>query len=156
MLHHINSTEYLNYEDTKFSKSRNIGVFGDDVKKTGIAVDLWRFYLLANRPERNDSHFNWQDFIEKVNSEFIDNIGNLTNRALVYLQKNFDGEIKDLPLLDTHKAFIEECKKGFKEITASLEAVKLREGLRQILVIGNLGNKFFQDYDPLGQNKDRS
>jgi methionyl-tRNA synthetase len=148
MLHHINSTEYLNYEDTKFSKSRNTGVFGDDVKKTGISVDLWRFYLLANRPERNDSNFNWQDFIEKVNSEFIDNIGNLTNRALVYLQKNFDGEIKDLSLPDTHKAFIEECKKGFKEITASLETVKLRESLRQILAIGNIGNKFFQDMTP--------
>ncbi len=148
LLHHINSTEYLNYEDTKFSKSRNIGVFGDDVKITGIHVDLWRFYLLANRPERNDSNFNWQDFIEKVNSEFIDNIGNLTNRALVYLQKNFDGEIKDLPLPYTHQAFIEECKEGFNEITASLEAVKLRESLRQILAIGNMGNKFFQDMTP--------
>ena len=27
------STEYLNYEDAKFSKSRGIGVFGDQVGK---------------------------------------------------------------------------------------------------------------------------
>ncbi len=148
LLHHINSTEYLNYEDTKFSKSRNTGVFGDDVNKTEIPVDLWRFYLLANRPERNDSNFNWHDFIEKINSEFIDNIGNLTNRALVYLQKNFDSEIKDLPLPDTHKTFVEECKKAFEEVTASLESVKLRESLRLVLAIGNLGNKFFQDRVP--------
>jgi len=148
MLHHINSTEYLNYEDTKFSKSRNIGVFGDDVKKTGIPVDLWRFYLLRIRPERNDSAFTWHDFFEKVNGEFIDNIGNLVNRTLVYLKKNFDGEIKDLPLPETHRQFVHDCKKQFEELTEALEAVRLREGLRRILALGDLGNKFFQDMAP--------
>lgn len=148
LLHHINSTEYLNYEETKFSKSRNTGVFGDDVKKTEIPVDLWRFYLLANRPERNDSHFVWQDFIEKVNSEFIDNIGNLTHRTLVYLQKNFNGEIKDLDLPDTHQTFVADCRKNFAALTDALESVKLRESLRLLLAIGNSGNKFFQDMAP--------
>ena len=148
MLYHINSTEYLNYEETKFSKSRNSGVFGDDVKKTGIPVDLWRFYLLANRPERNDTNFAWQDFIEKVNSEFIDNIGNLTNRTLVYLKKNFGGEIRDLPLSSSHSTFAAACRDDFNRLTEALEAVRIRESLRIILAIGNRGNKFFQDMAP--------
>ncbi|CAG8811045.1 14970_t:CDS:2, partial [Cetraspora pellucida] len=36
LLHHIRTAEYLNYENTKFSKSRNVGVFGDDAKDIGI------------------------------------------------------------------------------------------------------------------------
>jgi len=52
LLHHINSCEYLNYEDGKFSKSRGIGVFGDDAGKTDIPVEVWRYYLLVNRPEK--------------------------------------------------------------------------------------------------------
>ncbi len=148
LLHHINATEYLNYENTKFSKSRNIGIFGNDVIKTGINVDLWRFYLLSMRPERNDSDFTWDDFIEKVNSEFIDNIGNLVNRSLVYLKKNFDGEIRDLDLPDTHQTFTGECTKEFEKVTAALEGVKIREALRLMLAIGNRGNKFFQDMTP--------
>ena len=147
-LHHINSTEYLNYEDTKFSKSRNIGVFGDDVRETGIPADLWRFYLLLIRPERNDSVFNWNEFFERVNSDFIDNIGNLVNRALVYLAKNFDGEIKDVPLDEEHRAFIAACREEFAAVTEALEAVRLRDGLRLILALGNRGNKFFQDMAP--------
>jgi methionyl-tRNA synthetase len=147
-LHHISATEYLNYENKKFSKSRNIGVFGDDVQKTGIHVDLWRFYLLANRPERNDSDFTWHDFIEKVNSEFIDNIGNMVNRTLVYLKNNFDGEIKDIELPDTHRKFVDECTKDLAKVTAALEEVKIREALRIVLSIGNRGNKFFQDMEP--------
>ena len=44
-------TEYLNYEDTKFSKSRGSGVFGDQARETGIPADIYRFYLLFVRPE---------------------------------------------------------------------------------------------------------
>ena len=32
--------EYLNYEDGKFSKSRGVGVFGNDAKDTGIPVEV--------------------------------------------------------------------------------------------------------------------
>ena len=44
-------SEYLNYEDDKFSKSRGLGVFGNDAADTGIPADIWRFYLLYVRPE---------------------------------------------------------------------------------------------------------
>ncbi len=36
LLHRISSTEYLNYEDGKFSKSHGTGVFGDNVMEIGI------------------------------------------------------------------------------------------------------------------------
>jgi methionyl-tRNA synthetase len=148
MLHHINSTEYLNYEDTKFSKSRNVGVFGDDVRRTGIAIDLWRFYLLSNRPERADTAFTWQDFFEKTNAEFIDNIGNLVNRTLVYLYNNFDGTIRDCALDATQQAFVQACQEDCAEVTQALEEVRLRDAIRRLLVLGNRGNKFFQDMQP--------
>ena len=43
--------EYLNYEDGKFSKSRNVGVFGNNASDTDIPADIYRFYLLYIRPE---------------------------------------------------------------------------------------------------------
>ena len=147
-LHHINATEYLNYENTKFSKSRNIGVFGTDVRETGIPVDLWRFYLLLIRPERSDSSFNWMEFFERVNSEFIDNIGNLVNRALVYLTKNFEGRILDGTPDEPQQAFVDACQMHWQRLTEALEAVRLRDALRIVLEVGNLGNKFFQDMAP--------
>ena len=49
LVNHLISTEYLNYEDDKFSKSRGVGVFGDHAKDTGIPVDIWRFYLMYSR-----------------------------------------------------------------------------------------------------------
>lgn len=49
-LHHLSTTDYLTYEGGKFSKSRDIGVFGDSAQKTGVPSDVWRYYLLSHRP----------------------------------------------------------------------------------------------------------
>jgi len=73
--------EYLNYEDGKFSKSRGVGVFGNAAAETGIAADVWRFYLLYVRPESQDSTFSWNDLMLKNNSELLNNLGNFANRS---------------------------------------------------------------------------
>ena len=55
MVRTISTTEYLNYEGGKFSKSRSVGVFGNQAKETGIPADVWRYYLLSSRPEVGDT-----------------------------------------------------------------------------------------------------
>ncbi len=74
------SLEYLNYEDGKFSKSRGVGVFGNNAQETGIPADVWRFYLLYVRPESQDSTFSWSDLMTKNNTELLNNLGNFANR----------------------------------------------------------------------------
>ncbi|KAI7777757.1 hypothetical protein LA080_003104 [Diaporthe eres] len=76
-VHHLSTTEYLQYEGTKFSKSRGIGVFGDQAKNSGIKADVWRFYLLYHRPEDSDTEFAWDAFIVANNSLLNNNLGNL-------------------------------------------------------------------------------
>lgn len=80
LVKHIMATEYVNYEDGKFSKSRGVGVFGNNAQDTGIPSDVWRFYLLYIRPEVADSSFSWTDLATKVNSELLNNLGNFCNR----------------------------------------------------------------------------
>lgn len=87
MLHTISSTQYLNYEDTKFSKSRNIGVFGNNARETGQPPEVWRYYLLSQRPENSDSSFLWSKFIAANNNELLANLGNFVNRVGLPWQK---------------------------------------------------------------------
>lgn len=93
MLHHISTTEYLNYETGKFSKSSNRGVFGDNVKDMPYIRSCWRYYLLANRPEAADSLFQWHDFKAKVNEELLPNPGNLCNRVLKFVYTNYQKQV---------------------------------------------------------------
>ena len=57
------------------------GVFGNDAKDTNIPVEVWRYYLLSNRPEQQDTDFKWVDLAARNNSELMANIGNFINRC---------------------------------------------------------------------------
>ncbi|NCN05145.1 MAG: methionine--tRNA ligase [Spirochaetales bacterium] len=149
MLHHMSSTEYLNYESGKFSKSKGIGVFGNDVQTTGIRADVWRFYMFYNRPETSDYVFTWKDFQEKVNKELIGNLANLVNRTLTFLGRFYDGVVPqpDLQNPDTAE-FWTNVRDYEKKIDGLLEWAGLRDGLRTIFELASYGNKVFQENEP--------
>ncbi|MCD6122385.1 MAG: methionine--tRNA ligase [Spirochaetales bacterium] len=145
MLHHMSSTEYLNYESGKFSKSKGIGVFGTDAKETEIPADVWRFYIFYNRPERSDAVFTWKDFQEKVNGELIGNLSNLVNRTLTFAVRYFDG---DVSRGEKDADFWKNAAKLEKGIENAFEKVELRDAFRRIFALSSLGNKKFQDAEP--------
>jgi methionyl-tRNA synthetase len=88
LVKHLSGIEYLNYEDGKFSKSRGVGVFGNQAKLTLIDSDIFRFYLAYIRPESQDSTYSWDDFSTKNNSELLNNLGNFINRYFLFYDLN--------------------------------------------------------------------
>ncbi|MDR0495066.1 MAG: methionine--tRNA ligase [Treponema sp.] len=145
MLHHMSSTEYLNYESGKFSKSRGVGVFGSDAMETGIPADVWRFYIFYNRPEKSDALFTWKDFQEKVNSELIGNLGNLVNRTLSFITRYYDGR---MPAGTPDPVFWETARKYENMIAEMLERAELRDAFHTIFELSSYANKYFQDAEP--------
>ena len=145
MLHHMSSTEYLNYEGGKFSKSRGIGIFGNDVQETGIPADVWRFYMFYNRPEKQDFTFTWKDFQEKINKELIGNLSNLVNRTLTFVKRFYDGNLGEGAL---DEDLVSQILEKEKEITDSLERADERDALRAIFALSDIGNKAFQASEP--------
>jgi methionyl-tRNA synthetase len=152
-LHHMSSTEYLNYEGGKFSKSKGVGVFGTDARDTGIPAEVWRFYMYYNRPEKSDALFTWKDFQEKVNAELIGNLGNLVNRTLAFVGRFYGGA---LPEGTADEPFWQEVRKAEAEIRDLLEKVELREAFRRMFALSSIGNKKFQDGEPWKGIKENS
>ena len=144
-LYHMSSTEYLNYEDGKFSKSRGIGVFGTDAIESGIPADAWRFYIFYNRPEKQDFQFTWKDFQEKMNSELIGNLGNLVNRTLLFVTRYYNGKIPAAPVDEELWA---EVKKLEAKATEDLEWANLKDAFHTMFEIADICNKKFQATEP--------
>jgi len=148
----ISTTEFLNYEDTKFSKSRGTGVFGDDAMETGIASEVWRYYLLTNRPESQDSTFSWADLGDKNNNELLKNLGNFTNRGLAFLKNTFGGivppPIAESDLTDLEKTAIKDVNAALDNYHKELEAIHLKDGLYYVMEVSRIGNKYMQDAAP--------
>ena len=155
-LYHMSSTEFLNYEDGKFSKSKGVGVFGSDAKESGIPSDAWRFYIYYNRPENQDYQFTWKDFQEKYNKELIGNLGNLVNRTLLFINKNYNGVI---PSGKKDEALWAQVLEKEKKITELLEWAELRDAFHEIFAISDICNKAFQAAEPwkaIKENKEVS
>ena len=151
MLYHMSSTEYLNYEGGKFSKSKGIGIFGNDVEETGIPADAWRFYMFYNRPEKSDFTFTWADFQEKINKELIGNLSNLVNRTLTFVERFYGGSVGDGEL---DEDIVRAAKEKEEAITAALERADERDAIRMIFELSDVGNKAFQDGEPWKKRKD--
>ncbi|MCK4280481.1 MAG: methionine--tRNA ligase, partial [Candidatus Lokiarchaeota archaeon] len=71
--YNVSSTEFLMFENDKFSKSRNIGIWIDEALELA-PVDYWRFNLIFNRPEKSDTSFLWSEFQNNINI-LNDNLG---------------------------------------------------------------------------------
>ncbi|CEI98711.1 Putative Cytoplasmic methionine-tRNA ligase Mrs1 [Rhizopus microsporus] len=145
-VNHISTCEYLNYEGGKFSKSRNVGVFGNNAKETGIPPSVWRYYLLSVRPESSDSMFTWSEFITKNNSELLNNFGNFVNRAIRFIFAKYDGVIPKADFngqLETD--LFKDVNALLKQFVEQMEAVKLRAALGTVMALSARGNQYLQE-----------
>ncbi|BAM79987.1 methionine--tRNA ligase, cytoplasmic [Cyanidioschyzon merolae strain 10D] len=152
MLCRLSTTEYLNYESGKFSKSRGTGVFGDSASETGIPAYVWRYYLVANRPEQADSVFTWTDLAAKNNNELLANIGNVVSRVVAFVQNQMGGV---LPALADAWSPAPLDERLFEQVTAELQVfhqamanIGLKAALRSSMSIGRLANQYLQETKP--------
>ena len=164
LLHHISSSEYLNYEGGQFSKSRGVGVFGNDAIESGIPSDMWRFYMLYNRPERSDYSFVWEDFYQRINIELIGNVANFFNRLIGFIHRFYQDVLPpesqrrsappDTQSPEEHTQFVAErylnsqMQSAIDEYETLLERVEIRAALRKVCALSDIGNKLFQRYEP--------
>lgn len=148
----ISVTEYLNYESGKFSKSKGVGVFGNDAKDTEIPPEVWRYYLLTNRPEVSDTLFTWADLQAKLNSELLSNLGNFINRVLAFIAKpsgsGYNSILPDAAKAESHQltvTLVEKVDNLVNQYIDVMEKVKLKQGLKTAMSISSEGNSYLQE-----------
>ncbi|KAJ2938342.1 hypothetical protein O0L34_g13264 [Tuta absoluta] len=148
LVNHIYATEYLNYEEGKFSKSRGVGVFGTDAQDTGIPSDVWRFYLASIRPETADSSFSWIELVTRNNSELLNNLGNFCHRSLSFCANSFKGIVPATVLKTDDYELIARVNRDVTAYVQHMEKGRLRESLRNVLSISKRGNQLMQAEQP--------
>lgn len=144
----IASTDYLLYEGEKFSKSKKIGLFGNDVIKMsqelGINEDYWRYYLMKIRPESHDSSFNMDEFCRFVNADLINNIGNFTHRTISLTRKE---QLSDL-VFDPVCYGVLDIQEVIGEYLSCMKNCHFKKAIHYILQLGDMGNLYLQTTQP--------
>ena len=145
--YNVSSTEFLNYEGEKFSKSRGVGIWIDEALEL-CDVDYWRYYLILNRPEQRDQSFIWAEFQKSI-YEMNDVIGNLIHRTITFITDKFGGVIPPVKTLDAEdRKLVELIKNSPAKVGSLIENFELKNALAEVIELARVGNQYLSSRTP--------
>ena len=142
----IVSTEYLNFHNQKFSKSKGIGMtILEAIEKYN--TDTLRFHLIKNGPETRDTNFTDDDYT-LTHNEITNKLGNFVNRTLKYKG------LAQIPKGNIDKDVKEYIENIYKEISECIEKIEFRNATNKIIELLDYANKYYDDKKPWIQFKE--
>ena len=146
---------FLTVNGEKMSKSRGTFYTAREFLQSYNAEYLRFYYAGMLSKKLTDIDLSFEDFGKKVNNELAANLGNFCYRVLNFLNKNFDGELKNI---DKNKGLTSGINQQIKNIEKNYYALNFNEAVKDILHISSLGNKYFQENEPwklINENREK-
>jgi methionyl-tRNA synthetase len=147
---HVHIHGHLTVNGEKMSKTRGTFINARPYLDLLDPSYLRFFYASLLGPGPEDLDFDLKQFRERVNGELVNNLGNLANRTLSLLAKEYGGELKPSALGD--KLFA-ECFEKVAPIRRAFEEWDYRTAVKLILEVGTAANLFLTQHAPW-KNKD--
>ena len=145
--YNVVSSEFLTMEGKKFSSSRGIVIYVNDVLSRYDADSL-RYFLTIAGPENQDTDFTWAEFVRRNNDELVATWGNLVNRTLTNVYKNFGSVPQPGVLTESDSALIAQVEAGFASIGELLEAARFKAAISEAMRLASLVNIYLSEQEP--------
>ncbi|WP_327718241.1 methionine--tRNA ligase [Streptomyces sp. NBC_00490] len=145
---YVKAFNWLTYYGGKFSTSQRRGVFTDQALDI-LPADYWRYFLIANAPESDDSSFTWEHFTATVNKDLADTLGNFVNRVLSFSKKRFGEEVPaggEPGAAETKLG--EEISRLLAEYEEQMEALQFRKAAAALRALWSAGNSYLEEKAP--------
>ena len=144
----IPANEFLSLENRQFSTSRNWAVWLPDYLERH-PPDPLRYYLSINMPETGDSDFSWSEYLRRNNEELVATYGNLVNRVLRLVERNFDGAIPEPSELDpASRNMLDAAKDAMNAVDQSLSVCRFRQAITQAMGLAHEANRYLDGKAP--------
>ncbi|MGQ4384676.1 methionine--tRNA ligase [Streptomyces sp. SAS_270] len=145
---YVKAFNWLTYYGGKFSTSQKRGVFTDHALEI-LPADYWRYFLIANAPESDDSSFTWEHFTTTVNKDLADTLGNFVNRVLSFSKKRFGEEVPAGAAAGEPEAKLgEEIASLLAEYETQMEALQFRKAAAALRALWSAGNSYLEEKAP--------
>lgn len=145
---YVKAFNWLTYYGGKFSTSQKRGVFTDQALDI-LPADYWRYFLIANAPESDDSSFTWEHFTATVNKDLADTLGNFVNRVLSFSKKRFGDEVPaGGEPGEAETKLGEEIARLLSEYEQQMEALQFRKAAAALRALWSAGNSYLEEKAP--------
>jgi len=145
---YVKAFNWLNYYGGKFSTSQKRGVFTHDALEL-LPADYWRYFMMANAPESDDTSFTWELFSVTVNKDLADVLGNFVNRVLSFSKKRFGEEVPAGAEAGEAEATLgREIAQLLQEYEEHMEAMQFRKAAQALRALWSAGNSYLETKAP--------
>ena len=146
-------------EGKKISKSLGNVIDPNEIIKE-FGLDTLRFFLLKEVPFGNDGDFSKNSLQRRINNDLANDLGNLIQRVLTIINKNFDGKLNKIKEINENdKKLYEYPEKLLKTISKNYEKQELHKVIENIWKLISESNKYVDESAPwelVKSNKDRA
>jgi methionyl-tRNA synthetase len=144
----VPANQYVTFKGEKASKSLGVGRAVLDYLEV-FGADELRYALATNLPEYNDVDLTDEELVRRVNDELVATWGNLVNRVLAMIGKNFDGVVPEPGPLDAEdEALLAAVDERLTSEAELLEQVELRRALKEVMAGAQAANIYLNAREP--------
>ena len=141
---YIISSAYVNLNQEKMSKSKGNLITVNELLEM-FKRDTIRFYFTFKGPETNDMSCSMLDIVQTHNKFLVGMLGNFVNRNLSFINKKFDGIIKEGKI---DESIISLTKNSLETISNYFEKGELRNASTAIMDYVSEANKYYDSKQP--------
>ena len=147
---------FLTVEGGKMSKSK--GNVVDPVKLVeDFGVDAVRYYLMREVAFGSDGSYSTESFIQRINSDLANDLGNLLNRTVAMVDKYFAGVVPSLGTATEHDEGLKKtAQQAIEAMTEDMENLQFSTALEQLWTLIRRTNKYIDETTPWILAKDEA
>ena len=144
---------FLTLNGEKMSKSRGNFISAESYLDT-LPPDYLRYYFASKLGTGvDDIDLSVDDFMQKNNSDLVNKYINLASRSANFIEKYFDGKLSET--LDSQE-LVQEFKDKSSEVYDLYERMELSKAMKEIMLLADKANQYFDAKKPWVQIKDEA